>query len=307
MKTETKIKLSGGDRTFVCINSAFLILFFCITLYPMLFVLSASFSDPTAVSTGKMYLLPINPSTAAYAYILKYQEIWSGYLNTAFYTAAGTLLNLAVTLPCAYALSRPDMPDRKIIMTLFIVTMYFSGGLIPGYLNVQSLGLLDTRAIMLLDGLVSAFNLIVARTFFASTIPWELHEAAFLDGCSDFRMFVKIILPLSAPIIVVMILYYGVGHWNTYFNAMVYLKTRAKYPLQLFLREILTQSMFASNMLASGDVFSDEQLVEMSKQAETANMIKYAVIVVSTVPMLIFYPFVQKYFAKGVMIGAVKG
>ena len=191
-------------------------------------------------------------------------------------------------------------------MVLFLITMYFSGGMIPAYLNMRELGLLDSRWSLLLIGLISAYNMIVARTFFANTIPWELHEAAFLDGCGDFKAFLNIVLPLSAPIVVVLTLYYGVGHWNGYFNAMIYLKSRAKFPLQLFLREILTLSQFQTEAMAEGG-YSVAEMTEMVKQSDTANMIKYGVIVISTAPMLILYPFLQKFFTKGVMIGAVKG
>ena len=216
-------------------------------------------------------------------------------------------MNLALTIPCAYALSRRDCPFRGVILTLFMITMYFGGGLIPGYLNIKDFGLLNTRTVMLISGAVTTYNLIIARTFFANTIPWELHEAAFLDGCSDMRVLVKIVLPLSAPIIVVLTLYYGVAHWNSYFNAMIYLSDRSKYPLQVFLREILTIGKFAESAFESGVDMSAEEALALMKQVETSNMIKYAVIVASTVPMMIIYPWVQKYFAKGVMIGSVKG
>ena len=305
MKQKLK-HLQGKDLIFVCINSFLLILIFCVTVYPLIFVISASVSDPAAVSTGEMVLLPVSPSLEAYQFVLSYQAIWTGYLNTIFYTFLGTLINLAATIPCAYALSRKDCPLKGLIMTLFMITMYFSGGLIPGYLNIVSMGLLNTRLVMLISGAVSAYNLIVARTFFANTIPWELHEAAFLDGCSDFRLLTRIVLPLSSPIIVVLILYYGVGHWNSYFNAMIYLQDRAKYPLQVFLREILTLGKFADTALASGD-YSPEDMAALIKQADQADMIKYAVIIVSTLPMMVIYPWLQKYFAKGVMIGSVKG
>lgn len=191
-------------------------------------------------------------------------------------------------------------------MKIFIVTMYFSGGLIPMYLNVRDFGLLNTRLYMMLGGLVSVYNLIVSRTFFAG-ISWELHEAAMIDGCSDFGIFRKLVLPLSKPIIVVMALYYGVGHWNEYFNAMIYLSDREKYPLQLILREILIQSKLMTTILEGNNVVDAGAMQAMLEQADVMNLIKYGVIVVSTVPMLIVFPFLQKYFEKGVMIGSVKG
>lgn len=308
MTKRTKhIRMSAGDRIFVGVNGFLLFLFFVATLYPILFVLSASFSDPTAVSTGKMILFPIDPTFQGYEFILQYKEIWTGYANTLFYTVVGTMWNLFLTLPCAYALSRRDMGSRGVIMAIFMVTMYFSGGLIPGYLNMRDLGLLDSRIGLVLNSSISVYNLIVARTFFANSIPWELHEASFLDGCTDFRIFLKIVLPLSSPIIAVLTLYYGVGHWNSYFNALIYLQDRAKYPLQVFLREILVQGKFAEQLIQSGVMLSQEDIAELYKQSKTADMIKYGVIVVSTVPMMIIYPWMQKFFAKGVMIGSVKG
>ncbi len=300
------IRMCREDRVFGVINSILLILFSIITLYPLLFVVSASVSDPVAVSAGKMILWPVGLTLRGYQYILQYAEIWTGYANTLFYTFVGTIINLAVTLTCAYGLSRRDVPGNGIVMTLFLITMYIGGGLIPNYMNLRMLGLINTRWVLLLPGAVSTYNLIVSRTFFSSTIPWELHEAAFLDGCSDFKLFTKVVLPLSAPIVVVMALYYGVGHWNSYFGAMIYIKDRALYPLQVFLREILSLSTFASAAMESGTL-SAEEMAAMLQEAETANLVKYGVIVVSTLPMLILYPFLQKFFAKGVMIGAVKG
>ena len=300
------IRMCREDRVFGVINSILLILFSVITLYPLLFVVSASVSDPVAVSAGKMILWPVGLTLRGYQYILQYAEIWTGYANTLFYTFVGTIINLAVTLTCAYGLSRRDVPGNGIVMTLFLITMYIGGGLIPNYMNLRMLGLINTRWVLLLPGAVSTYNLIVSRTFLSSTIPWELHEAAFLDGCSDFKLFTKVVLPLSAPIVVVMALYYGVGHWNSYFGAMIYIKDRALYPLQVFLREILSLSTFASAAMESGTL-SAEEMAAMLQEAETANLVKYGVIVVSTLPMLILYPFLQKFFAKGVMIGAVKG
>ena len=301
------LKYSWNDSVFLFVLYAVLIIYFVVTLYPIVYVVSASFSDPVSVSSGEMILWPIRPSMQAYEYILQYKEIWLGYANTIFYTVVGTILNLVVTLPCAYMLSRKDVVGRGAIMTLFLITMYVSGGLIPSYLNLNELGMLNTRWSLLLPGVVSTYNLIVARTFFANSIPWELHEAAFLDGCNDWWIFGKIIMPLSSPIVVVLMLYYGVGHWNAYFNAMIYIRDRKLYPLQVFLREILTKGQFAANAIQESGGLSAEEMMHMAEQTETANMIKYAVIVVATIPMLVVYPFLQKYFAKGAMIGSVKG
>lgn len=304
---KNNIQKTTADKVFLLINKFLLLIIFAATLYPLIFVISASVSNPDAVSTGKMLLWPVGFTTEGYQYILRYQDVWTGYSNTIFYTFAGTFLNLLVTLPCAYALSRRDLEGQGIIMTIFMVTMYFSGGLIPSYLLMKGLHLVNTRAYMLLSGLVSTYNLIVARTFFGNTIPWELHEAAFIDGCSDFQTFRSIVLPLSKPILIVLTLYYGVAHWNSYFNAMVYLNDSSKYPLQVFLREILLQSQWAESAMAAGGGFSPEEMEAMLKQASTANMLKYVLIVVSSAPMLVIYPFLQRFFAKGVMIGAVKG
>lgn len=307
MKTKRLSKTKINNGIFNAVIYILLLLLAVIMLYPLIFVLSASFSDPKAVAGGEMLLLPIKPSLEGYRYLMQYKEIWVGYGNTIFYMIAGTLLNLAATLPCAYAMSRKDLKGRKYLMIYFMITMYFSGGMIPGYLNIKSLGLLDTRGVILINGLVSTFNLIVARTYFMTSIPWEIQEAAVIDGCNDFQIFGKIIFPLSKAITVVMTLYYGVGRWNSYFVEMIYLKDRNKFPLQLFLREILTKSTFAKTAMADGMSFSAEQMMALIKQADTANMIKYGVIVLSALPMLIIYPFLQKYFEQGVMIGSVKG
>lgn len=303
----SKVRQSRGDRAFGIVNGLLIALSFAITLYPLIYVISASISSPDAVASGRMILWPVDITWKGYQYILQYGDIWTGYANTLFYTLVGTSINLIVTLPCAYGLSRRDVPFRGLVMTLFLITMYISGGLIPGYINLSEMHMINTRWVLLLPGAVSTYNLIVARTFFSNTIPWELHEAAFLDGCSNIRLFLKIVLPLSAPIVVVMTLYYGVAHWNSYFSAMIYLSDRSKYPLQVFLREILTKGQFAAEAIQSGASFTEEEMIAMMKETETANLIKYCVIIVSTVPMMILYPFLQRFFTKGVMIGAVKG
>ena len=295
------------DRLFMTIIYASLTLLVLISLYPVIYVLSASFSSADAISSGSVILWPVKFSAKAYDYVFHYKDIWIGYGNSLFYTIVGTVINLAATLPCAYALSRRDMPGRGFIMVLFLITNYFSGGMIPAYMNLYDLGLLNTRWALLLPGMVSVFNLIVARTYFASSIPWELHEAAFIDGCNDAKTFVKIILPLSKPLIGVQVLYYAVAHWNSYFQAMIYLEDRNLMPLQVFLREILAEGEFSAAALQSGGSFSIEEMSAMIQQTETATVVKYAMIVVSTVPIMILFPFVQKYFEKGVMIGAVKG
>lgn len=228
--TKTK-KRKARITTFDVVVYFILIALMILMLYPLLFVVSASFSDPKMVAAGKMLLLPVEPNLDGYKYIFQYKEIWTGYLNTIFYTFFGTVLNLAATMPCAYALSRKDLRGRGIIMIFFMIPMYFSGGMIPGYLNVKSLGLLDTRAMILVNGLVSTYNLIVCRTYFQTAIPYELQEAAVIDGCDDFQIFTKIIFPLAKPITVVMALYYGVGRWNSYFVEMILSERPRQVPI----------------------------------------------------------------------------
>ena len=299
-------RIVNSDKFIDIVIMVCLILVLIVELYPMLFVLSASVSDPSAVSAGKLILMPIGFSLDGYARILEYKDIWIGYGNTIFYTLLGTTLNLVVTIPCAYAFSRKELIGRKKLMLLFVITMYISGGLIPNYLNVKSFGLLDTRIWIVLSGAISVYNMIVARTFFETSIPYELTEAAKIDGCSDLRILTKIVLPLSKSIMAVLLLYYGVGHWNEYFNAMVYLEDRNKFPLQLFLKQILIQGRFAQEAMTSDNI-TPEQFELLSQMAKEADMQKYCVIVVSTVPMLIIYPKLQKFFEKGVMIGSIKG
>ncbi len=301
-----RMKKTLGEKIFIATNCVLLTLVFVITLYPMIYVVSASFSDPVSVSSGKMILWPIAPTLEGYKAIFNYKDIWTGYANTIFYTVLGTLCNLAATLPCAYALSRKDLEGKGFVLAIFMFTMYFNGGLIPTYLNYNEFGMINTRAILLVSGLVSVYNLIVARTFFANTIPWELQEAAYLDGCSHFKVFTNIVLPLSAPIIVVLTLYYGITHWNQYFNAMIYLKNRDLFPLQVFLKEILTQSQLSAEAMLEGG-FTPEEIAEYQAMGETADRMKYGIIVISSLPMMIVYPWLQKFFAKGTMIGSVKG
>ena len=304
MKT-SHVKENFQDQIFLIVVYAFIFLMFIAVLYPILFVFSASFSDPFLVSTGKVILLPRGFTFSGYEQLSKYTEIWLGYANSIFYTTIGTVLNLIVTLSAGYALSRRDLPGKNVIMGVFVFTMYFSGGLIPGYLNVRSFGLLNTRTVMLIGGLMSVYNMIVCRTFFRNTIPWELHEASVIDGASDFTIFLRIIIPLSKPVIAVMALYYGVGHWNSYFSAMIYLRDRVKFPLQLFLREILMQSRILADVMV--DASNPEAFQAMMAMQNTANLLKYCVIIVSSLPMLMLYPVLQKYFEKGILIGSIKG
>jgi putative aldouronate transport system permease protein len=292
---------SAEDIVFNIINLAILTAVLLAVLYPLYFIIIASISDPILVNSGKVYLYPKGVSFDGYARVMANNEIWIGYRNTIFYTVLGTLINLAVTIPAAYALSRKDMDGRNIIMAFFTITMFFSGGLIPTYLVVRGLKMINTFWTLVLPGALSVFNLIVSRTYMASNIPWELQEAGRMDGCSNTRLFFRIVLPLSAPIIAVMALFYGVNHWNSYFTALIYISNKKLKPLQLVLREILLQSSY----LAGAGTLEDAE--SLAVQARIAEVVKYCVIIVSTLPVLMVYPFIQKYFTKGVMLGAIKG
>lgn len=271
-------------------------------LYPLLYVLSSSFSEPAEVALGNVILLPRGFTLEGYRYILNYRDIWIGYRNTVFYTLVGTAMNLAVTLPAAYALSRKDMPGNGFFTAMFAFTMFFSGGLIPTYLVYKQLNLINSVWVMLIPGLITMWNTVVCRTFFTNSIPFELQEAARIDGCNDFRIFFRIILPLSMPIIAVMAMFYAVGHWNAYFNAMIYLSDKNLYPLQLFLRSILL--LDTTSELLGADAETQREVLRLAQLKES---MKYGIIVVSAAPMLMMYPFAQKYFVKGVMVGAIKG
>ena len=301
MKTRRKhhpIRDTLGDRLFYAVCYLITALFMLAVLYPLVYILSASFSSADAITSGRMWLYPVDFSLVGYRYILKYDAIWLGYRNTLFYTFVGTLINVAMTMTCAYGLSRRGMRGRRFFTMLFTFTMIFSGGMIPNYLLMKDLKILNTVWCMLLPGAISAYNLIVAKTFIENSIPGDLLEAARIDGCSDVRFFFSIVLPLSKAILAVLLLMYAAAHWNAYFNAFLYLTDKKLYPLQIFLRQILVQS----NM--SADMLDPEAMAQMQTLQQ---ILKYAVIVVSTAPMLCLYPFVQKYFRQGVMIGSIKG
>lgn len=284
---------------FYVIIGCILSIFFLLVLYPCIFVLAASFSSGDAVQAGKVFLWPVDFSLEGFKTVFRTKTVWVGFRNSFVYMGVGTLINIVMTMTAAYCLSRPDVPGTNGIMLLFTFTMFFNGGMIPSYLLVQKLGMLNTMWSLLIPGAISVYNLIVARTFIKSSIPIELMEAARIDGCSDFKYFIKIVIPLSKAIIAVLVLFYGVGHWNAFFNAMLYLSKKTLYPLTLFLREILMASQIDPSTL------SDPEL--QAQFAKAAGVIKYALIVVSLVPVMAIYPFVQKYFVKGVMIGSVKG
>ncbi|MGL5328813.1 MAG: carbohydrate ABC transporter permease [Peptostreptococcaceae bacterium] len=300
---KAKIRESLTDRIFQASVNIFLVLSLIIVLYPLIYIISASISDPQAVNSGEMLLFPQGITFEGYKTIFENQDIWRGYANTIFYTGLGTLVNLIVTIPCAYALSRQDFAGRHFMTKFMIVTMFLSGGLIPTYLIVKNLGMVNTIWALIIPNAASVYNIVVTRTFFQSTIPRELEEAATIDGCSDFKMFIKVILPLSLPIIAVMALFYGVGHWNSYFSALIYLSDRAMYPLQMILREILVLQDMASNSVGMNSSMAE---FAHSKQ-QLVQVIQYGVMLVSTLPVIVVYPFLQKYFVKGMMVGSVKG
>jgi putative aldouronate transport system permease protein len=275
---------------------AFIILL--ILLYPVLFVLSASISDPAKVMIGDVILFPKGLTIEPYKMVFQNKEILVGFKNSVLYTVFGTGLNVFLTILAAYPLSRKDLPGRNLFIFIITFTMFFGGGMIPNYLLIKDLHLLNTFSSMILPTAIATMNLIIMRTYFQSSIPVELQEAAFIDGCSNLRLLLSIILPLSKPIIAIMILYYGVDHWNNFFNALLYLRDKNRYPLQLILRNILLQSQMQD--MGSATFGLREQMM-------LGESMKYSVMVVASLPMIIIYPFVQKYFVKGVMIGALKG
>lgn len=287
---------SKGDRFFIFFDWILLFLLLIIILYPLLYIISASFTAGTTVMS--LSLIPQKVSLVGYKTVFQFKDIWTGYANSLFYMAAGTSISLMLTIFCAYPLSRSDFKGANVVMVLCMITMYFSGGLIPTYLLVRNLGLLNSRLAVLLPGAMSVYNVIVMRTYFRTQIPTEVLESAQLDGCGNIQYLFRILIPLSVPILAVIGLFYAVGYWNSYFDAMIYLKDRTKFPLSLFLREILVLNN------ANIDTIDVNELMEMEQRRE---LMKYAVIIVSTLPVMILYPFVQKYFVKGIMIGAVKG
>lgn len=295
-------KFQLSDKGFDVLNTIFVTIIVLLIVYPLIFVLSASISSPSAVNTGKMWLWPVDISFSGFKTVFQNDAIWSGYRNTIIYTVVGTILHLVILLPCAYALSRKEIVGKQFIMWFILFTMLFNGGLIPTYLVIQSLGMIDTIWAIVVPNVVGAWSILVARAFFQQSIPDQLVEASKIDGATDFHIFFKIVLPLSLPIIAVMALFHAVGLWNQYFNALIYLSDETKYPLQLILREILilNEGMTGGAGSEGGSVNS------FAEQIETASLIKYAVIIVSSLPLLIVYPFVQRFFVKGVLIGSVK-
>ena len=294
-----RIKLCTSDRIYYTIAYTILTLLTLIVLYPLIYIVSASFSSGEAVTMGRVVLWPVDLSIEGYKKVFAYSDVWIGYKNTIFYVIVGTAINVFMTLICAYPLARKGLPHKGFIMFLFTFTMMFGGGLIPTYLVVNSLGMVNTIWSMLIPGAMAVYQMIITRTFFQNTIPDELLESAKIDGCNDFLFFFRFTLPLSQAVIAVISLQYAVGHWNTYFNALIYLQNKNLYPLQIFLRQILVMSQFEAQ-----DIMDEETASILQGMKD---LIKYALIVVSTVPILCVYPFLQKYFVKGVMIGSLKG
>ncbi len=289
-----------NDLIFDTINYTLLTIILLIIVLPLVHVVSASISNPKEVMAGNVYLYPKDFSLEAYKGVFKHKDIMTGYRNTIFYTLLGTAINVVMTICGAYPLSKKDFLGKNIFTAIFAFTMFFSGGLIPTYLIIQDLGLVNTIWALLLPGAVSMYNMVIMRTFFQTNIPIELHESALLDGCSNIKILLKIVLPLSKAILAVITLFYVVGHWNSYFSALIYITDRNKYPLQLFLREVLVINRM------------NEMITTMDESAMIAKVtlgegIKYAVIIVANLPVLMFYPFLQKYFVQGIMIGAIKG
>jgi len=290
---------SRGDRAFSAFLNVYIWFWVIVIAYPLFYVVAASLSSPQAVSSGKVWLFPVEPTAQAYRAVLVNQRIVQGFLNSCLYTVLGTAISLVLTVCAAYPLSRKELVGRRFFNGLFLFTMLFSGGMIPTYLVVKDLGLRNTIWAMVIPSAFSVWNMIVTRTYFQTTIPDELYEAAQLDGCSDFRFLRSVVIPLSGPILAVIGLYYAVGQWNSYFNALLYIDTPKLYPLQLVLRDIL--------VLNNTDMTMMQDVNEMIRKLGLANQLKYAVIVVASVPVMLVYPFVQRYFIKGTMVGAIKG
>mgnify|MGYP001373203442 CR=1 FL=1 len=296
---QNEIGLCRADRVMRNVVMTLMVLLVIIILYPLIYVVSSSLSSGSAVTTGRVLLWPVDPSLNGYKIVFSYRAVWTGYLNTIIYTVAGTAINMILTTLAAYPLSRRNFYGRNFFMTLFLIPMFFSGGLIPNYILMTKLHLTDTRWSIILSGAISIYNLIIMRTFFQNSIPGELLDAARIDGITDVGYLTRIVVPLSKPIFAVITLYYAVAHWNSYFDALIYLRSRDLQPLQLILRDVMNS--------VKVDLTQIRDAVVLAKMIGAADVMKYALIVVSTVPILFAYPFVQKFFQKGVMIGSVKG
>ncbi len=292
-------KRLNSDHIFLAFDWVMIVLIFAVVFYPLWYTVIASF-DSDVYST-RLKIWPAKPSLEGYSAIFQYSKVWVGYKNSIVYTVVGTFISMVMTIAAAYPLSRKDLRGRTIVMFLFSFTMYFSGGLIPSFLLVADLKMLDSIWALVIPGAISVYNMIVMRTYFATSIPEELLDASRVDGCSNTRFLSAIVIPLSTPILAVISMYYAIAIWNSYFNALIYITDYKKLPLQMILREILIANKIDANMLGDYDPESAAQLMRMQE------IMKYSLILIASVPMLIIYPFVQRYFVKGVMIGAIKG
>ncbi len=292
--------LSHSDRIFHIFNNLFLIVCFIVVFFPLANVVAQSFSSPASVVSGKVLFLPVKPSLIGYKNIMEDRELLSGFLNSFIYTVLGTLISVALTVTGAYPLARKTFAGKKVFTWIFTFTMIFNGGLIPTYLLVKDLNMRDTVWAMVLPNAVAVWNLFIARAFFENTIPDGLYEAAELDGCNDIRIFTSIVLPLSKPILAVLVLFYAIGIWNNYFDGLIYLTKASKFPLQLVLRNVLIKSQMQTILQASSGQ-------DQSEIMALTEVMKYSIIVFSSLPVMLLYPFIQKYFVKGIMIGSVKG
>ena len=296
---------SYADRVFLAINFAIVTVFFLVSAYPVYYVIIASFSDALEVIRGRVFWRPMKPGLQGYRAVFADERVITGYLNSFYYMFVGTSVNVALTVLAAYPLSRRDFRHRNLVMGLYVFTMLFNGGLIPTYLVVRNLGMIDTRAAMILPTAIGIWNMVITRTYFQHNIPHELLEASQLDGCSDVNFLLRVVLPLSGPILAVITLFYAVQHWNSFFNAFLYLRSSAKFPLQLILRDILIQNQMSADMATSMQGAMDAQAMVIRQQL--SELLKYSLIVVASLPLLIMYPFVQKYFVRGILIGSIKG
>ena len=292
---------SVADRVYMGITEVILWFMLIIILIPLIYVVSSSFSSPEAVVNGKVFLWPVDLSLKGYEAVFTTPKVWVGFRNSVFYTAVGTTINIIVTMLAAYPLSRRDLKGRGFVMAMFTFTMLFGGGMIPTYLLVRDLGMINTVWAMLLPGAMSVYNVIIARTYIQSSIPFDLYESASLDGCTDDRYLIKIVLPLAKPIIAVLVLWYAVGHWNSYFNAMIYLRDANLLPLQIVLRNFL----IVEDM--NGAAISNMTMDEYMDKLYLKNLYQYSLIVIASAPVMMLYPFIQKYFVSGIMLGSLKG
>lgn len=300
-KVSNSIKANANDRIFNIFNHIILITLSLTILYPLVYVISCSFSSAYAVISNRVFLWPVEFTIDAYEAIFEHRMILVGYYNSFIYMFFGTMVNIVLLLLCGYPLSRKDLPARGAFTFLFVFTMFFNGGMIPNYLLVKELGMLNSRWALIIPAAFSAYNMIIVRTYFGSSLPDEILDAAHIDGCSDIKFFFKVAIPLAKPIVAVMILFHAVGHWNGYFRALIYLSDESMFTLQLVLRNILFFFNLPEEILMQLD---DDRLDEILNVQE---LLKYSVIVVGSLPVLLLYPFVQKYFVKGIMIGSLKG